>query len=79
MNEPHVYEIWIEGLISDLWSSWFDGLGVDHADDETILRGRLADQAALLGVLSKIHSLNLKIIGVIRMPPTTEPGTSDRE
>ena len=69
MNKPRVYEIRIEGLISNHWSGWFEDLTIKQAsEEETILNGELTDQAALLGVLSKIHSLNLKIINVTRMP-----------
>ena len=69
MNKPNVYEIRIEGLISDHWSGWFDDLTIQQVSDkETLLMGALTDQAALLGVLSKIHALNLKIITVTRMP-----------
>ena len=68
MNKPRLYEFCIEGQLSDRWSEWFEGLTIqpDASDDVTILKGVLPDQAALLGVLSKIHSLNLKIISVNR-------------
>ena len=69
MNKPHVYEIRFEGLVSGHWSGWFEGLSIQQVSDkETLLKGALTDQAALLGVLSKIHALNLKIITVTRMP-----------
>jgi hypothetical protein len=31
--------------------------------------GKLVDQAALFGVLSKIHALNLTLISVRQLPP----------
>lgn len=72
MNAPRVYEIRIEGLVSEKWSGWFEGLIIQQAfGEETILRGMLADQAALLGILAKIHSLNLKIIAVTRVSAST--------
>ena len=72
MNQPRMYEIRIEGLVTENWSAWFEGLTILQAfGEETILRGVLADQAALLGILAKIHSLNLKIITVIRYPAGT--------
>jgi len=65
MNKPHRYEIEIEGVIGDRWSAWFEDLAVCQVSDtETILTGELSDQAALLGVLAKIHALNLKIVSV---------------
>lgn len=69
MNKPHIYQIRIEGMISDSWSEWLDGLLIESpSDDETVIRGLLLDQAALLGVLAKIHALNLAIISVEKWP-----------
>ena len=69
-NQPYVYEIRIEGLLTEHWSDWFGGLAVqNHADGETTLRGVFPDQAALFGVLTRIHGLNLMIISVNRLAP----------
>ena len=65
MYKPGVYKIHIDGVITDRWSSWLEDLAIRQVSDkETVLTGELPDQAALLGVLSKIHTLNLKIIAV---------------
>jgi len=65
MNKPHRYEICIQGMLSDNWSDWLDGLTIkSQSDNETTLYGYLTDQAALLGVLTRIHTLNLNIISV---------------
>ena len=70
MDKPCNYEIRIEGHLTDGWSGWFEGLALQaDPDGETILRGRLIDQAALFGVLTKIHALNLVLISVYRFPP----------
>lgn len=70
MDKPRVYEIRIEGHLADRWSDWFDGLAIQTgSDDETMLRGWIADQAALLGVLTRIHNLNLILIAVCRSSP----------
>ena len=67
METPFVYEIRVEGHLSDRWSTWFDGLAVQtEPNGETRLTGVLADQAALYGVLIKIHNLNLVLISVRR-------------
>lgn len=67
MNRIHVYEIRIEGQLSDQWIDWFDGLSIQsQPNGNTILRGLLPDQAALYGVLTKIHMLNLSLISVKR-------------
>lgn len=70
MDVPRVYEIRIEGHLPDRWSDWFAGLAI-HNDPcgETTLSGPLADQAALFGVLAKIHALNLILVSVNRVSP----------
>ena len=66
-NKPQMYKIHIQGKLSDRWSDWLDGLTIEaQSDEETILSGILPDQSALLGVLGKIHALNLKITLVKR-------------
>lgn len=63
-----VYEIRIEGVLPEYWSDWFEGLAVhNHEDGETTLTGALRDQAALFGILHKIHGLNLRIISLRRI------------
>ena len=69
MNGGCVYEIHVKGHIPDRWSEWFDGLAIRCLEEEeTILTGALSDQAALMGVLSKIHSLNLMLVSIRQVP-----------
>jgi hypothetical protein len=69
MDTPFVYEIRVEGHLSDHWSTWFDGLTIQiEPNGDTKLTGLLSDQAALYGVLAKIHNLNLVLISVARLP-----------
>jgi hypothetical protein len=68
MDKPCIYEIRVEGHITDRWSDWFEGLAIrNEPNSETTLSGPLPDQAALIGVLTKIHALNLVLISVFRM------------
>jgi hypothetical protein len=70
MDEARVYEIRIEGQLTERWADWFDSLTLrSEPGGETTLSGPLADQAALLGVLNKIHALNLTLISVHRLSP----------
>ncbi len=67
MDTPHLYEIRVEGHLADCWSDWFEGLAIrNDSNGETTLSGLLIDQAALFGVLTKIHALNLTLISVYR-------------
>ena len=53
-----------------LWASWFDGLTVtDESDGTSLVRGPAADQAALHGLLRKLHDLGLPLLSVTRVGP----------
>jgi hypothetical protein len=65
-----MYEIRIEGHLTDRWSDWFEGLAIRvDPNGETTLSGPLIDQSALFGVLTRIHALNLALISVNRSSP----------
>jgi hypothetical protein len=56
-------EIRIKGTLKQDWSDWLEGLIVSHqANGETVLNGPISDQAALLGLLNRIHGLNLQLL-----------------
>jgi hypothetical protein len=65
-NEPAtIYEIRVRGLLDPQWSSWFDGLAVEDAgQDETVIVGPVADQAALHGLLTRVRDLGLPLLAV---------------
>jgi hypothetical protein len=59
------YQITVQGHLDDRWSAWFDGMTItNETNGETILRGPLADQAALHGVLIRIRDLGLPLLAV---------------
>ena len=56
-------EIRIKGTLKEDWSDWLEGLIVSNqANEETMLNGQISDQAALLGLLNRIHGLNLQLL-----------------
>ncbi len=68
MEKAYIYEIRVEGHLTDRWSDWLEGLAIyNEPNGETRLVGKLVDQAALLGVLGKIQALNLVLISVSRL------------
>jgi hypothetical protein len=70
MDKPRIYEICVEGQLTDRWSDWFNGLAIHYdSDGKTTLSGTLVDQAALIGVLNKLQALNLMVISVKRSNP----------
>lgn len=63
------YQIKVQGQLDESWSDWLEGMTVTvecQNDDPpiTLLSGTLADQSALLGVLLRLHDLNLTVISV---------------
>jgi hypothetical protein len=66
-DEPARYQIRVKGRLDQTWSAWFEGLEIiAHVNQETILAGWVADQAALHGLLAKIHNLGLPLLAVLR-------------
>jgi len=64
------YEIRFQGHLHSRWASWFDGLNVtDESDGITLVQGPVADQAALHGLLRKLHDLGLPLLSVTRIGP----------
>lgn len=60
-------EIRIKGSLKQDWSDWLEGLTVSNqANGETVLNGHIPDQAALLGLLNRIHGLNLQLLSFLQ-------------
>ncbi len=67
MDEPAHYEIEVAEAIDRRWSDWFGGLDLVQGDSGgTIMRGEIADQAELFGVLYKVRDLALTLISLRR-------------
>ena len=63
-----VYRIKVKGTLDRKWSDWFDGFTMTtQANDETLLTGPVADQAALHGLLAKIRDWGLPLLSVRRV------------
>jgi hypothetical protein len=69
-DEPGLYEIRIKGHLDNRWAARFDGLTITIEDDgETLLTGKVVDQAALFGLLRKVRDLGMPLISVTRVKP----------
>jgi hypothetical protein len=65
VSEGETYEIRIQGRLEGRWSAWFDGMElVDDVDGSTLIRGQVADQAALHGLIQKVRDLGLPLLSV---------------
>jgi hypothetical protein len=61
------YRIRVRGHLDRTWSEWFDGLTITNEENgEAVLAGRIADQAALHGILAKIRDLGLPLLALRR-------------
>jgi hypothetical protein len=68
-------EIRIKGRINKEWSEWLGGLTVSHSGPQgTVLTGRVGDQAALYGIISRLRDLGLELSAV-----RSEEANEDRD
>ncbi len=60
-----IFEIIVQGNLTDEWSDWFEGLSILHEiEGETKISGQIEDQAVLFGLLKKVRDLGLPLISV---------------
>jgi hypothetical protein len=65
------YELRVAGHLDQRWSAWFDGWEVSQEPDgTTCLRGEVADQAALHGLLGRVRDLGATLLSVEAIPFT---------
>ena len=68
LDMPATYRIRVQGHLNKSWSDRLGGMTVIPAGQttdgapETILTGRLLDQAALFGVLNTLYELHLPLL-----------------
>jgi hypothetical protein len=67
--EPALYQVRIQGILDKNWSEYYGGMMIEYEGDPeqsamTILKGRLADQSALIGVLNSLHDIGYPILSV---------------
>ena len=73
-HEPGLYEIRLEGRLHERWLAWFDGMTLTSEPDldqgvVTVLRGTVADQAALHGLIARLRDFGMPLISVVRVEP----------
>jgi hypothetical protein len=67
-TSAETYQIYLGVRLTPDRASWFDEMTITYDDTGcTIMTGRLADQAALHGVLAKIRDMGLPLISVTRL------------
>jgi hypothetical protein len=70
-TEPGHYEIRVKGHLAARWADWFDGMTLTAEEDgTTVIRGLLADQSELHGLLRRLSDLGLPLVS---LTPTDPP------
>lgn len=77
--EP-TYRIEVAGRLDPARSLWLEGLTLAVEERAgrpvTVLSGPVADQAALMGLLRRLHGLGLSLLLVQRLGPDMSPPTT---
>lgn len=76
-DQPKIFQIRIQGHLSQQWMDSFDGLTVTLEDDNTLLSGPVINQSALHGILKRIRDLGIPLLSVNSVEPDqgTEAGS----
>jgi hypothetical protein len=65
-----MYEIKLKGHLDQRHEEWLAGFSMArHPSGETVLTGRIIDQAALYGLLLRIRDLGIVLISVNEIDP----------
>ena len=67
MHGPATYQIRVSGHLDSSWSERLGGMQVtkirgSDGQPETILVGRLSDQAALSGIMNSLYELHMPVL-----------------
>ena len=66
--EPRRYEFRVAGLLSERTRGAFCDMTIVDAPPETIISGKVLDEAHLYGVLALIQDLGLTVVSVNQVP-----------
>jgi hypothetical protein len=70
LEQSGIYEIQVQGLISQHWLEYFDGFSTTVTGEDgwavTTLTGRVVDQAALQGILQHLYTLGFVLLSIKR-------------
>jgi hypothetical protein len=71
-DRPVIYQITVQGYLDERRVDWFDGMSIvpqEGAEGMSVTRltGEVVDQAALHGLLRKLHDLGLSLLSIKRI------------
>ena len=69
INDPASYRICVQGYLEDVWSDRLADMAITISDEEekapeSILTGKVKDQAELIGVLNGLYGLRMPVLSV---------------
>jgi hypothetical protein len=67
------YEVRISGVVPAELSAELEDLTISVEPPETVLHGSLPDQSAVVGLISRLHGLGLRLIEVRRVTAGGSP------
>jgi hypothetical protein len=71
-----LFEIRVRGTVPDDVLTDASGMQVVTEPAQTLLRGCVRDQAALQGLLNRLHDLGLELVEVRRLNPAPQAGAA---
>lgn len=73
MKSATIYQVRIKEQLGAHWGEWFHPLVLQPAPNgDMLLVGPLRDQAELYGLLLKVRNLNLTLLSVTQVEPTSQ-------
>jgi hypothetical protein len=67
LDQPAIYRIRVYGTLDARWSERMEDMRITHSAmtlNQTVLTGKLTDQAALFGVLNSLYTLGMFLLQV---------------
>lgn len=73
VDQRRMYQLRIGGRLSQKWMDWFEGMTITVEEDgNTLLAGRVIDQAALYGILKKVRDLGMPLLSINSSGPGSQ-------
>ena len=74
-DQPSVYHIRVRGRLDCKWEDWFGGFEITYTENDTLLQGRVPDQAAdmLFSVTRRLRLYRLPLTLSASRPAASDP------
>src|SRR5215204_6347019 len=69
-----IYRIVVQGELTERFAGAFVGMHMEAASGQTIIKGQIADQSHLYGILDRISGLGLQLVSVQALPENARGG-----